>query len=315
LLIQFPEELKTKVNNFDGELEAATKAFTPKGKSTFEKEDFEDEKYLVMPVINTDNYPLENDRNPDGSEKPLTLRDRISLYSIKDSEVKENPEEEVQYYFFVVLTLKDEDDDTNGNKWVESLTLSVIEELNLTGDIDVNLIMMLHDKDLKSTSSETFKTIRDQDLLQIRIDSKGRRTVLYDQEGHMKRSLIVFNHPNHFYRNLSVREDDKVVTVKEILDNILKGTVYSLNEQRIKDISQQIATFKEGDDLSSIKSKCEEIKVDAKDNKDIEDTKKELMALLDGSLEAGMILIKVNERINELIRYYSSLIYGTNDMN
>lgn len=308
-LEQLPKELKTKIVNYDGRFEEARKLYAEGRKSTFELEDFEDEKYLVMPVVNTDNHPLENDRNPDGSEKPLILRDRISLFLVKDPEKNDDSD----CYLYAVLTLKDEDDDTNGKKWVDALTLSVIDELDYKDCVDVNLIVMLHDKDMKSTSSETFKTIEDQESLQISTDQKGVRTIQHvaQKKGYLKRSLVVFNHPNHFYRKLTVRKSDEV-TVAKIFEEILKGTVYSLNEQRIKDVSRQIATFKEGDDLSSIKTKCEGINIDVKE--DVVETKNELITLFDSSPD-GATLITANGKINDLIRYYSSLIYGTNEMN
>ena len=260
-------------------------------------------KYVAINIDNVSNY-AENSLIQNKVKKIAESANSSEIFAEEETE-KNRFDNNSKYK-------PDEDDDTNGNKWIECLTLSVIEELELKDDVDVNLIIMLHDKDLKSTSSETFKTIRDQDPLQIRKDDKGRKTVQFNQkEGHMKRSLIVFNHPNHFYRQLTIRNSDKV-TASKIFEDVKKGTVYSLNEQRIKDISQQIATFKEGENLASIKSKCEEIKADAKE--DIIDIKNKLMALLD-DCPNGKTLIEVNEKINEFIRYYSSLIYGTNEMN
>lgn len=303
LLDSLSSKLKGKIVDFDNRFETARKAYVPRGKSTFEREDFNDEKYLNKPAVNTDNHPLENKRNPDGTDIPLTLRDRVSLFSIKDDKVEDN-------YIYAVLTLKKEDDDTNENKWVESLTYAVIEELDLKDDVDINLIIMLHDKDLKSTSSETFKTVRSQEPLRINIENDGKRTILYDtqESGHLKRTLIVFNHPNHFYRELIIQKKDEKKTATKIIKEIEKGTIYSLNEQRLKDVSQQIATFKDGDSLTSIEEKCKEIRID--DTESIKSKYNELMGILNYGIANGPTLIVVNERINELIRYNSSLIYG-----
>lgn len=310
LLKTLPDAFKLMIKDFDKRYEMAN-TYKPGRKNFFELKDFEDENYLAKPAINTDNRPLENNRNQDGSDKPLTLRDRISLFSVCDDIIEEG--KTGNNYIYAVLTLKKEDDDTKENKWVDSLTYAVIEELDLKDDININLIIMLHDKDLKSTSSETFKTVRSQEALKIKVENDGKRTFEYDtqRDGHLKRTLIVFNHPNHFYRNLIIQKEGEEKTATKIIKDIEKGTVFSLNEQHLKDVSQQIATLSNSDSLSSVAEKYKEITID---DADYFVRYKELEGLLNSGSADGPTLIRINDKINEFIRYYSSLIYGTNDI-
>ena len=174
--------------------------------TSFNKDkDFDKPAYLEHEAFNTDNS------SPDG--KPLKLRDRISLFYDKDTKVVVDNE---LYQFYAVLTLKKADnldDEARGflSPWVNSLTNAIKEELG-QGFEEINLIFMLHDKDLSGMGNKSFHIIYSTNEI--------------EHNPIIKRSLCVFSHPDLIFskiiHNTTYNARQLFNEVNDIIDKSLK---------------------------------------------------------------------------------------------
>lgn len=301
LLESLQLSLDTKINGYSDKLIKA-KAYNSKGKSIFKIDDFTESSLLDKTIINS-----EVEKSKNGSL--LTLRDRISLFIVKEDE---------NHIIFAVPTLKKAENDKweaefHRSTWVDCLTLSVIEYLNNRfKDATIDITIMLHDKDLVTTSSEAFKTLYLRKGIKIESNNKGNDSIQYLQpigsnlytQMKINRSLVVFNHASSFYQNMIQHNDS---SVDQIFKDFQNRIVNNFNEQRLKALSHQIAQFK-GGDFSLFKDIVNELVFDNNETSNLE----KLVDCSSSKNEDPEAIFKVNEEVNKLIVICSSLIYGTN---
>lgn len=215
-----------KLNSFSSYQESFkmienTAELEEKKEIVFKKDDFNKEEYLQTPVINTDKLST--------PECPLTLRDRLCLHVDNDKIQKDNND---TYVYYAVLTLEKAEQLHNGgieyqSAWVDTLTNAVVEAHSDADEI--NLILMLHDKDLYGMDGKSFHTVyttqkvttfKDYDSNALSSDNQ----IIINR--YVNRSLCVFSHTDTYYQKLIGRTDIDAkklfANTSSLVDDVLK---------------------------------------------------------------------------------------------
>lgn len=195
----------------------------------FEASDIE--KYLNCQAVNTD-------------KDKLKILDRVSLFKISSTEV---PDKE-KYFVYAVWPLGDPDEDILENNvhkssvWVDCLSKAVIDDCKVDHN-ETEIVLLLHDNDLKTTHKTPFKTIYANDNSY--------------KEG-VTRTLAVFQHSNYFFNKIATCSDN--ANAKDIVTYAHNIIISNLKFLYWKELSHILAFFQGGQDCKLLESKLQSFK-------------------------------------------------------
>ncbi len=248
---------KIEPNNNDGNLE----------KNSIEESLRYILKYTVNPPGDSENKEFtffemqisDIDKFIDGCEavnidgEGLKMRDRVSLFKV--AYIKED---DTCYYIYAVYPLGYPDNDEftineanekkhKNSKWVNCITDAVIEKSNAGKNANTEIILLLHDKDLRTTEKMPFKT-----LYANKEDYEN-----------VKRTLTVYQHSSPFFNKIRTCIGD----AKDIFTCAEKIIIDDLVFQYWKDISHKLASYKGKQDVEKLKEILKNFKGTGLENK------------------------------------------------
>lgn len=189
---------------------------------------FEDEEILKKPAVNIN------------LDKGKTLRDRITLYTLMDED--KNSDVRTIVYAVWPLGFSDKDEkDKDGNytsKWVDCLTDAAINESELDS-ASAQIILLLHDHDLKSTQKTPFKTLYP-----------------FQEYKGLQRALAVFQHSNPSFREIIKPCDGGAKAVFEKAKKIVEDDVIF---SHLKNLSDNMACYNSEKDNIKIENVLTEL--------------------------------------------------------
>ena len=232
-----------------------------------------------------------------------TLADRISLYKVMEEKYEDKESnEQILFMVYAVWPLgnsnkdKSNDKEQDSVKWIDQLAKAIKEECKGNEDLkdneDIELILLLHDNDMLSTSKKPLKTVEIDFIIPKEI-----------AEG-IKRTVAVYQHSNNKFITLATQENQE--SAKKIFDDARKFIVEDLIFQQLARLSGFLASYSGSETNEEIKSKIDWLKRYIKEEHDPHGYLKGLdnlyISCLDNSLLSSQCLICSNQSVNNLIK-------------